>query len=88
MSPKGQVTVPKPVRDHLGLDTGSTVEFCVAENGEVILRKRFDTARPLREMFKTYALKCPAPSIEDLDKAIGPEVAHRDQQTRRADTDG
>ena len=34
---KGQVTIPKPLRDHLGLKRGSSVEFEVAEDGRVFL---------------------------------------------------
>ncbi|MET2831883.1 AbrB/MazE/SpoVT family DNA-binding domain-containing protein [Mesorhizobium shangrilense] len=33
---KGQVTIPKPIRDHLGIGPGSEVEF-VATNGGVQL---------------------------------------------------
>ncbi len=36
---KGQVTLPKPVRDALGLRAGSQVEFEV-QHGVAILRKR------------------------------------------------
>jgi AbrB family looped-hinge helix DNA binding protein len=38
ISSKGQVTVPKDVRDRLGLRTGTVVEFEVTETG-VLLRK-------------------------------------------------
>jgi len=36
---KGQVTIPKPVRDRLGVDPGSKVEFEVSEDGRAYLRK-------------------------------------------------
>ncbi len=36
---KGQVTIPKRVRDHLGIRAGSGVEFEVDSKGEVLLRK-------------------------------------------------
>jgi antitoxin PrlF len=36
---KGQVTIPKLVRDHLGIRPGSEVEFEVGLNGEVVLRR-------------------------------------------------
>jgi AbrB family looped-hinge helix DNA binding protein len=36
---KGQVTIPKPIRDRMGLMPGSRVEFAVTDDGEVVLRK-------------------------------------------------
>lgn len=36
---KGQVTIPKAVRDLLGIAPGSSVTFDVAEDGRVVLRK-------------------------------------------------
>jgi antitoxin PrlF len=38
LTPKGQVTVPKPIRDALGLTAGSQVEFAVNPQGDVVLR--------------------------------------------------
>lgn len=35
---KGQVTIPKRMRDYLGIEGGSAVEFAVA-NGDVVIRK-------------------------------------------------
>jgi AbrB family looped-hinge helix DNA binding protein len=32
---KGQVTIPKEIRDYLKLDTGSKIEFVIDENGDV-----------------------------------------------------
>lgn len=46
---KGQVTIPKAVRDLLGITPGTSVTFDVAEDGRVILRKegsRVSTAKP------------------------------------------
>ena len=36
---KGQVTIPKPIRDRLGLTPGSKVDFEVVADGQVVLRK-------------------------------------------------
>jgi antitoxin PrlF len=39
---KGQVTIPKRLRDHLGIEPGSSVEFELADDGRVWLK----TGRP------------------------------------------
>jgi antitoxin PrlF len=36
---KGQVTIPKRVRDYLGVQPGGSVEFDVVPPGDVVLRK-------------------------------------------------
>jgi antitoxin PrlF len=38
MTSKGQVTVPRRVREYLGLRPGSEIEFDLAEDGRVFLR--------------------------------------------------
>lgn len=35
---KGQVTVPKPFRDYLGLKPGAAVEFAFAADGQVVIK--------------------------------------------------
>lgn len=42
---KGQVTIPKAIRDHLGIEPGSEVEFAVEADGRTVLR-RADGKRP------------------------------------------
>lgn len=39
LTSKGQVTIPKKVRDALQLEPGSSVEFAVNKEGDVVLRK-------------------------------------------------
>jgi antitoxin PrlF len=38
MTTKGQVTLPKRLRDHLGLKPGSEVDFELAEDGRVFIK--------------------------------------------------
>jgi AbrB family looped-hinge helix DNA binding protein len=45
---KGQVTVPKRIRDALGINPGTQVAFEVNRDGEVVLRK----ARHIRRAVK------------------------------------
>ncbi|WP_147652325.1 AbrB/MazE/SpoVT family DNA-binding domain-containing protein [Vulcaniibacterium gelatinicum] len=50
---KGQVTIPKPVRDALRLEPGSAVEFAVNAAGEVVVRKAGSRRRaPRRDRFE------------------------------------
>jgi len=46
ISSKGQITVPKEVRDFLGLRAGTVVEFEVTTGG-VLLRKGYKGVRPV-----------------------------------------
>jgi AbrB family looped-hinge helix DNA binding protein len=45
---KGQVTIPKRVREYLGIAPGSVVEFEVAGDGRVVLVKQGAPAGPSR----------------------------------------
>jgi antitoxin PrlF len=40
MTSKGQVTIPKRIRDHLGLKPGSEVEFTVTNDGQIALKTK------------------------------------------------
>ena len=60
LSVKGQVTIPKPIRDALGLRPGMPVDFAVNKEGEVVIQKvegaikgkldRFEAARGKAEI--------------------------------------
>lgn len=40
MTSKGQVTIPKRIRDHLGLKPGSEIEFTVTNDGQIALQTK------------------------------------------------
>jgi AbrB family looped-hinge helix DNA binding protein len=40
---KGQVTIPKPVRDLLGIEPGTKVDFRRNDQGEIVLVRAGDT---------------------------------------------
>lgn len=48
---KGQVTIPKKVREYLGIGPGSGVEFDVNATGEVLLRKAGPPAKRAHSRF-------------------------------------
>src|SRR5882724_7861650 len=45
---KGQVTIPKAVRDHLGIVPGSEVAFRCAADGSIVIEKADGTQQPNR----------------------------------------
>lgn len=51
VSGEGRITIPKAVRDRLGLEAGSLVEFEMAPDGRVVLFKA--VARPPAGRFAT-----------------------------------
>jgi len=51
LTSKGQVTIPKKVRDALKLSPGSAVEFTVNESGEVIVRRSDGKVLQKRDRF-------------------------------------
>lgn len=69
---KGQVTIPKDVRDHLGLEPGTRITFTRAENGDYVLTRELRSVRRLRG---ALAHDGPSVSVEDMDRAIAAAVA-------------
>lgn len=61
---KGQVTLPKAIRDALGLSPGSQVEFEL-EDGKVLLRKRV-SAEALQRWEGHLRGQLPAGSVDGM----------------------
>lgn len=47
---KGQITIPKAIRDRLGIDEGTTVTFEISDDGTVTLSPRRDSWELLEEI--------------------------------------
>lgn len=69
---KGQVTIPKPIRDAMGLTPGSAIDFAVNRNGEVVLQKAGNSqtrqkAKPQPDRFEAARGKADVPwKTQDL----------------------
>ncbi len=64
---KGQITIPKDIRQHLKIDQGDKIEFFVGENGVVIISPIKSDVRKL----KGIIAKPEKPvSIDDMKNAI------------------
>lgn len=64
---KGQITIPKEVRDALGLDTGHRVSFVLRENGVVEMHPENVDLMSLSGIFKP-AVK--GVTIADMKEAV------------------
>ena len=77
---KGQVTIPKEVRDRLRIGTGDRLSFVVREDGVVELRP--ETA-DLRVLYGVLEYKGKPRSVEEMDVAIRDAVAEPGRRTDR-----
>jgi AbrB family looped-hinge helix DNA binding protein len=64
---EGQVTIPKPVLEHLGIGPGSEVAFRCAGDGTVVLEKA-EEAPPLDpdRFDKVVGILPPSPSTDEI----------------------
>ena len=51
LTSKGQVTIPKPIRDALNLTPGCAVNFAVNQEGDVVIHKVATRARRTADRF-------------------------------------
>lgn len=70
---KGQVTIPKDVRDSLHLVTGDKVEFVRNERGEVVIKPLTRKVSEVAGILSKYKKAQPV-SIEEMDRAIAEHV--------------
>ena len=75
LTSKGQTTIPKEIRDFLGVGPGDKLDFVVESDGRVILRAATLDVRQLRGMLKRSGRK--AVTLEEMDKAVAAGVARR-----------
>jgi AbrB family looped-hinge helix DNA binding protein len=79
LTSKGQATIPKAIRDHLGLKPGDRVKFFRHPNGSVVMLS-MQPVSALRGMLARPGQ--PALTLEDMDAGIGEAVAERDRRSR------
>jgi len=68
MTSKGQVTIPKPVRAALGLDSGDRIEFVELEKGQFAIIAATRSVQELKGLFRGKRSK--PVSIEEMNAAI------------------
>ena len=65
---KGQITIPKKVRQALRLGVGDRVEFVIARSGEVLVRPGKGDVGDLKGLLRRRNRK--AVSVAEMDRAI------------------
>lgn len=77
---KGQATIPKTIRDHLGLKPGDRVKFFIHPDGTVVMLPKLPVAH-LRGMLKDKVRR--VVSIEEMNEAIAAGASDAPMRRRR-----
>jgi antitoxin PrlF len=73
MTSKGQLTVPKEIRDRLGLKPGDRVDFVPTGGDGVAMRKR--RVVPLRELLGSLPNNGISKTLDELEQDLGDAIA-------------
>jgi antitoxin PrlF len=65
---KGQVTIPKDIRDILKIGPGDKIDFIINDEGTVLISPRTCDFRSLKGLFHKKGRR--AATLEDMEKAI------------------
>ncbi len=68
LTSKGQTTIPKEIRERLGLKPGDKIDFVTGPDGQVVIRPRTLHVRDLYGILKPGTGK--VVSLEEMDEAI------------------
>lgn len=76
LTSKGQITVPRAVRQKLNLKRGDRVEFVLMEDGTVRLVARTTTLEDLATLLPKPTVSL---SVEEMDEVVARQVIARDR---------
>jgi AbrB family looped-hinge helix DNA binding protein len=68
LTSKGQITLPRAIRERLRLETGDLVDFVIDDDGEIRVRAGRYDARDLRGLLRKQGRK--PVSLAEMDQAI------------------
>jgi len=78
LTSKGQVTVPKAIRDRLGLVEGDVLEFTVDDGGRIVVRPR-DRGAGVCGVLRDFASD-EAVSVEEMKRAVRRRAAAKSRR--------
>jgi AbrB family looped-hinge helix DNA binding protein len=80
---KGQITLPRQVREHLHLTEGDRIDFLIEPGGEVRLRP---VGRSVQELFGFLRRPdLPASSVEEMTEHMAATIAQDHERIRRGE---
>jgi AbrB family looped-hinge helix DNA binding protein len=68
MTSKGQITIPKEIRDELGLVPGTKVSFTINDHGDYVLSRHRVSAKSAYGIL--YREGRPPVTLEEMDEAL------------------
>jgi antitoxin PrlF len=68
MTTKGQVTIPKEIREHLKIDTGDRLSFVVQQDGSVVVKPITRDVRELGGLLRRPEQR--SVSLREMDEGI------------------
>lgn len=75
MTSKGQVTIPKTVRDSLHLHTGDRIEFLIRGDSEAVLRP---VTKTVDEVYgRLHQANQPAKTVDEMNEAVSSAMRKR-----------
>jgi antitoxin PrlF len=77
---KGQATIPKAIRQHLGLKPGDRVKFFIHPNGRVVLLPKVPVST-LRGMLKSKRRK--PVTIDEMNEAVADGASNTARRSKR-----
>jgi AbrB family looped-hinge helix DNA binding protein len=80
LTSKGQITVPKPIREHLHVAEGDQVDFAIAANGDVIMHRITGSITALAGLLHRPNRK--TITQEEMDQAIAGAVSDQARKRR------
>jgi antitoxin PrlF len=78
---KGQATIPKPIREHLGVEPGDRLKFFIHPDGTVVILPKIPVSA-LKGIISSRRRK--APSIEEMHEAIATSATAGIRRVKRS----
>ena len=78
---KGQVTVPKAIRDHLKIESGTQLDFKLNDDGSISVRSLKRSALSIVGLLRRPGR--PAVTVEQMNQAVADAAAERHSRSRK-----